>query len=475
MTILPLRPPPDYESEPEVTPAPAPEPASEGGAGGVPVLPEAFWAARPSLEHIRTAARSRLLAPDGVLGACLALVCANADWRFRLPAVVGAQGSLNVAMVLVAPSGGGKGGAFACANALLAGLPHSDDHRMGVAPLGSGEGLVRSFYDQITDPDGGPKAPKVWVQGRRGLLLRVDEAELLKALGARTGSTVTSLLRQGWSGETLGFAYVGESGQFRLPAWTYRLALLVALQPEVARFAFDDAAGGTPQRWTWVDAGSDREAPDLTPAWPGRLPVSDFPTWASEEQWATTDSEGLRHVVMQVDPLVVAEIVGQRRKVLRGEIEVDPLDSHASLARLKIAGLLAMLDGRVGINREDWWLAWLVESTSRQVRTWVAGQLRAAERKKDRASAERAGERAEASAVGDAAGRARLDRVARVLAHHLENHSGERCTRSCLRRAVASRERALFEGAEGIAVERGWLVVEADGEYRAGDSRPAPR
>jgi hypothetical protein len=53
-----------------------------------------------------------------------------------------------------------------------------------------------------------------------------------------------------------------------------------------------------------------------------------------------------------------------------GDITPD-LDGHSMLTRLKVAATFGLLDGRVGVNNEDWELAGIVMAHSLRVRTVV--------------------------------------------------------------------------------------------------------
>ncbi len=438
-----------------------------------PTLPDELWDARRVLGHVRTAARARLVAPDALLGATLARVCVSVDWRIVLPPIVGRQGSLNLSVALAGRSGTGKGSVADESAALLGRRAVSVEHPAGEAPAGSGEGIIKSFFDLVADPDSDKKnPPKVWQLARRAMLLRIDEGELLRALGQRSGQTTDQVLRQAWSGEALGGSYVGESGQRSLDAHGYRLAVLLAVQPEVGQFLLDGAAGGTPQRLLWLAGGADPGAPNNPPEHPGRLAL-DLPSFATLAHRVTEDYRGHRLATMGVHGEIAAELRAAQLAVLRGTVEVDPLDTHAGLGRLKVAGLLALLDGRADIDVEDWKLAGLVADTSRAVRTWMAGLLAGVERRNGWARTEYAADRAATIEMAVVGARADVRRVAAVMARHVARHDdGDPCTPRCLSRSVASRDRRHHAAALGHAAEVGW-IHDGDGQVRPGESRPA--
>jgi hypothetical protein len=57
-----------------------------------------------------------------------------------------------------------------------------------------------------------------------------------------------------------------------------------------------------------------------------------------------------------------------RHRVLTGDRAVDPLDGHLTLARLKVAFGLALLDSHAGITEDDWRIAGQLIEVSNRVR-----------------------------------------------------------------------------------------------------------
>ncbi len=444
-----------------------------GGDLSPTLLPEEFWIARPALAHIRTAARSRMIAPDALLGAVLARVCLNTDHRIVLPAIVGRTGTLNVTVGIAGPSGAGKGSVADESQSLIGTPALAADYHTGDAPAGSGEGMVAAFFDERPDPD--DKRRRLLVQVRQGMLIRVDEGETLRTLGDRKGQSTWTVLRQAFSAEALGDSYVSAPGR-RLPAHGYRLALLMAIQPELAHFIFADVAGGTPQRFLWF-AATDPGAPPVCdlPAHPGPLcwaaPRFDDP---AVQDRATIGPHGRRWVEMGVAPAIVTEVRRHRHVALTGE-EQDPMEAHGDLVRLKVAGLLAVLDGRTDLGLDDWRLAGTVAGTSRATREWMQARITAESHRRDHTSNERAAARAARVETAKAAATAGVDRIARVIRRHVHKHGAddpEGCNRRCLSRSVRSTDRDQLDAALGLAVRDG-SVVEVAGRYSPGESTPS--
>jgi hypothetical protein len=117
-------------------------------------------------------------------------VCQYVDHRFALPAIVGRTGSLNIPVGLAGRSGAGKGSVADESQALIGTPTTASDFRVGEAPAGSGEGMVKAFFELRADPDDNRR--RVLVRARESVLIRVDEGETLRSLAARQGHTWAS-------------------------------------------------------------------------------------------------------------------------------------------------------------------------------------------------------------------------------------------------------------------------------------------
>ena len=417
------------------------------------LLPAEFWSARPILGHIAAAARSRMVAPDALFGAVLARACSLIDHRFVLPAVVGRTGSLNVCVGLAGRSGAGKGSSTDTAEALTPGMPT----RWTTFSAGSGEGMVKQFFrrEQVEDESG--KKRSEWVQAYDAAMVRVDEGSMLGALAARQGQTTLERLREAYSGERLGSPAADADRGFQLPAHGYRLSLIAAFQPELAGAILADTIGGTAQRFVWF-ATVDPTAPDPLelPDWPGPLAWRP-PVWSSLA--AVEAPGGLRWTELSVAGEVVAEIRSVRWVRLKGEVDGGD-DTHRELSRLKIAAILAALDGRTDVALDDWRLAGVVTSTSAAVREWMRASIGDVARKAEQAATDRAVRRTVATtqAATD------VVRVAQVIRRKIEATGTDGLTLSEARKAVANRDRKTYFGpALGHAEAQGWVRRAEDG------------
>jgi hypothetical protein len=378
-----------------------------------------FWSARPILQHIFDYAKSRRTSPWAVLGVELARVIARVPPTLMLPPFVGGYGSLNIFVALVGLSGAGKGGAERAAQDAI-GMEH-----VATASVGSGEGLVHSYVKR--DRKGEQQSIT------EHMLFSVPEIDTLTAVGQRTGATLLPELRRAWSGEALGFAYADPTKRLRVE--TYRLALILGVQPGRAKALLDDADGGTPQRFIWLPA-NDRDAPEVAPSTPD-------PEWWDCPNVLAARREGMYSVpMMGVCDLAAKTIDDAALARLRGETEA--LDGHLLYAQLKTAAALALLDKRLDISEEDWLLADVVMRVSTRTREHVTAALQSSSKQRNLTQAERFAERT--FIVADKAAERDADHEQRVVQRIVTLlQGGSVMTRAELHRGVRHNYRHAFD------------------------------
>lgn len=429
-------------------------------ATDVGALDDEFWNARPYLATIRQAALSRMVAPTAVLGCVLARVSAFTPPSTCLPPLVGGTSTLSIFAALYAHSGGGKTTAVACAEALLPTVPAGC---IAALPLGSGEGLSDSYFDMVEETDGSGKKTKVKRQTRYGALFLLDEGQVLAEFGKRSGSTTASTIRTSWTGTHLGQANASAETKRLLRAGTYSIGIISLWQLNAAMTLIGDVDGGTPQRFVWF-ATTSQEISEDVPEWPGELDWTPPPTIAL--------GGNLQPAPMKVCVEVAHLIRSERARVGRGELLIDPLDTHRNLATLKVAGVLAVLDGRRDIEQADWSLAQRIMRHSDGVRGWVVG-----ESERRRQAHEEARLKAQimrdAMVEGSAVERA-LTQAARSAWRATTKAADGRVTRRMVHAAMASRIRqaVTIDDAIGEAIRLRWLVEDGDGHWKAGDAAP---
>lgn len=439
-------------------------------------LPDDFWQQRPYLTHIRQAAWARTTSPDAVLAAVLARIAANTNHRLAIPPLVGSAGSLNFYASIIAPSGAGKSTAMSIAEELV---PPSilDDVADGI-PLGSGEGLAEAFMGEKPEEDENGKTKKVRAQVRHNAFVVVDEGAAITAMMDRSGTTILESLRRGWTGQTLGQANASQDR--RRIVNNYRLGLIVAFQPELAGRLLADHHAGTPQRFIYL-SGTDPNIPDHAPDWPGPLPT---PT-LNPADIGLHETLYKNHTAIHfgVDNRIATRIRHEHRDKARGTRTVNELDAHEPMHRLKVAGLLAILDGRLNITTDDWQLADTIWTTSCAVRAWLAATSAQAERDAIEA---RAVVRAQSGiiedehrATHDERQAARVARRIATLIHDKAIPGGEwesGATHNQINRNTASRDRRHLDDAIQIAIAEQLITTgqgAQTGFYLPGPNRPA--
>jgi hypothetical protein len=419
-------------------------------------LPDEFWAARPSLQHIRQAAHNRTRSADSVFLFVLARVATIIPPSVKLPPITGGAASLNFTGAVVSASGGGKSTSGDVARELL---PIDRKDIKADVPPGSGEGLTELYFEFVDEDDDNGKKRKVKRQVKSAAYIYLDEGQALAEMGNRKGATLLPTIRSAWSGQTIGQSNASQETHRVLLPHSYRMAIMVGFQYEFAAHLIADASGGTPQRFVFASA-SDPNIPDQPPEWPGELHI-DIPP--------VIHGEG---TIIDFDPEVVAEIRQRALIQARGQSNPDPLDTHRDLVRMKVAALLARLEGRNDVNKEDWRLAGDVMRTSTAVRTLVIEYAKAAERRIEDARTQQAVRR-EAAIEDDATTRARVSGAKSIARVVRNDTTGKPVPKRRLTLGTGSKHRHLVSVDDMIeyAQKCRWIVPEGDG-WLVGDARP---
>lgn len=325
------------------------------GGGTTPGLnlPDDFWTSRDLLAHIRQGAHARLVSPDATLIGVLARFAAVVPPSYRLPALVGSEATFDFIGCSVASSSGGKTVANYVAADLL---PIERSDVLMDLPVGSGEGLIQSFMVEEIGDDG--KKTGRQIVGKTAVHFQVDEGTALMEQQARKGTTIVQTLCSAWSGSTLGQANASAETRRIIEAKRVRVAAVINIQTANGHLLLDErmTAVGLPQRIVFAHAHAPLPPLDQLPAWPGPLQV--------RQPHVITG----QHTVLDVTAEIAEEVRTGRYEVATGKRHLGPIDGHLTLSRLKIAGLLALLDERLLIGQEDWTLAGALIDSSVSVR-----------------------------------------------------------------------------------------------------------
>jgi len=470
-STLPALPVPGRDPELAVVAESVPEVIPEGKTSPLH-LPEEFWTERPAFEHIRQAARARMVSPDAVLGACLARVAASSPHTLELPAPVGVPTGLTFFVALAGPPESGKSAAAGVAASLIPAPPEVFDR----LPIGSGEGMVEILFELVTEEEGDKKV-KVKRQTRFAAIFHIDEGATLADLSARSGSTLMSTLRSAWSHQTLGNTNASAEKSRIVEGLHYVYGVTLGIQPELAGPLLAESSAGTPQRFVWLMA-TDPAADGTGDEWPG--PLGWEPPGPNELEEIATQRQGFRRHELSVCAGAIADIRADRVQANRGLDGRRLADAHVMLRRLKIAALLALLDHRLHVDDDDWRLAGIINETSRRVRDSVQGTVDLQEQRKEEVASERHVRRQ--LHVEDSKEQRALRTASKSVGNVVAKHDtegrhvdeGGGCTRRCLSQAMASSSRALVT-VEEVAAEaerQGWIAYRS-GRWMPGDSRPA--
>lgn len=315
------------------------------------VEPPGFWEARPELAAIKKWAHARIASPWAVLGAVLQRVSCLIPPTIVLPPVIGGRGSLNLIGCLVGPSGIGKGAAIAVAEACYPGPRGVIEDGIFRATIGSAEGIAHMFKR---------REKGVIEDIRNAVWFVVPEVDTLKAIGQRSGSALLPSMRDAYDGSDLSFSWANAEKRLPMAAHSYRLNLLIGVQPTHAGWILGDETGGFPQRCYWMPC-ADPTIPDERPQCPPPLPYLPGREW----------SGGVREVTLP--PEVADIIVGNQLISQRGGQAA--LDGHALFTREKIAYCLAVLCMRTEMTIGDWELAGQFMDRSNQTRAGIERSL----------------------------------------------------------------------------------------------------
>jgi hypothetical protein len=349
----------------------------------------------------------------------------------QLPGVIGGRVSLNAYCAFVSRSGGGKG-----ISDKVSRLAWPTD--IEVRLPGSGEGISEPFVVRGKESEDNERL--------HAYILTANEIDALTGLASRQGSILLAQLKSAWMGEPIGQSNASKATSRHVKEHDYRLCLSVGAQPGHAGVIFNDASGGTPQRFWWMpteDADMPRGGgPDPDPLNTAR------PAW-------TYQPDGVAEIIYGI-PEIEETVIEAHLARQRGQ--ADALDGHALLSRCKIAALLAIMHQRQTVHQLDWDMSEIVMQISDQTRNGLLEYDRQATRAKVR-------DRAVARAIGDAIYDDRvlegvkrsivrmLDRDGEQAGNELRSRLGKREKRDLFDQAITLLEHDGF--VERVDVERG--------------------
>ncbi|WP_261554195.1 hypothetical protein [Frankia tisae] len=323
-----------------------------------------FWESSPQLRHVAKLADANEASRWGVLAAMLAEAVSQVDPCFVLPRALGGRASLNLDVAIVGPTGSSKNKSI---NTAFDGLEVVGGEPTYRRELGSGEGIVAMFVEVV--PAKGEQPTRMRPLRTRAVST-IGEIRTLQAQAGRQGSILVPTILSMNMGEPAGGAYKTKGLDLALPAHSYRYCIIATSQTKKMGIMLREGDSGLPQRFWNVPATKPRI--DDPPEWPGPLqwkPASEY--LEGSNPWVEIpvgeDDDGSPITIMDlrepelievpVPAWVVQEVREENRKRDLGmwvDAEVDEIESHATLLRTKLANALSVLEGRYGIEDQDW-------------------------------------------------------------------------------------------------------------------------
>lgn len=405
----------------------------------IPTIPTSFWNT-PSLQRIKLASFSAVVAPDAVLHAVLARLAAFTPSDLLLPGIVGGPAPLNYFAAILARSGGGKSTAAKVAARLVPApdiLLGRDDIQ-----IGTGEGLVESFLEK---DESGEK-----VQVHHNAYVYVDEGEILRRYGSRDGTTLDVIIRSAFSGSTLGQTNASKATSRRLEANSYSIGLVAGFQPAKAGALLtpESIDGGTPQRFVWASGSMSSDDDHWIDShddveWPGPLKLN--------------TSVWTRGGLVKIAPVTARAIRDAHRAVNAGRETLPPLDAHEPLITLRMAALMALLHGRFNPIPDDHHRARILWRTNQQVRRWVQQEVDDADQDDLNRQIRREMQRSQAQVIARERAGDVAERIRGQVLRSLERHDGQ-ATFGVLKADITKRLHPYFEDAL-VDIARDRLIV----------------
>jgi hypothetical protein len=437
------------------------------------LFPETFWEARPEFTHIRQAAHSQGCSGEVAFYTVLTRLSAMLDHRIKANTGMRGRASLNFFAAIVGPASAGKTTGKKAGSQLLAPPLEKLDFRDNL-PIGTGEGIAEVFMGEREETDGethtkktatanvgDPVMKMVRKQVRHNAFFYVDEGEALVKLASRSGSTMGETIRRAAMGDALGQTNAEAARNRNIPEGMYSMGMLVGFQPESALPLLQEATLGTPQRFIW--------SPVTDPSIPARF--EDKP----EHPGLLLHQPHLAEVKEDWDiefPVEVQQELWEINNLRsRGEVEVDIMNGHEQMTRIKLASLLALLNGRWKVSLEDWELSRILWRASCSLRNSLMEQARrAAAREQEQRTAEYV-EKKRRAAAAESGDQVTVKRVALFIVRKVTEAP---LTVGAIRKSMASRDREWLGRGLDYGSAEGWLSEEG-GRISLGETRQSSR
>lgn len=354
-------------------------------------LPDSFWKLSKILTEIRNLCRERQATADVVLH------CLLAKLSSLLPANlwIGYGGETlptNYFTCVISPTGDGKSYALTITDKLAPSDEWLSVHLYAdnFSPS-SGQGIVDKFLidrtKKVPDPDDPSKMMKITIKERLldNMMVVFPEGSTFGKMRG-SSSILDEVLRSAFSGEKIGQHGATKGLSRQIEKNSYKMGVVLLIQPKLAGFVFDDMAGGLPGRFTWSisrelscpeseRAATLERAKELaksdTPITPLDLSATHLAI-ATAKEYHNGDQHGK---IIQIEPEIIDRIVEYRDKRRFGDIQESDVDGQKLMLTLRIGCLIALLHGRNVITKEDMKMTNIIWKTSCNARNYTANWL----------------------------------------------------------------------------------------------------
>lgn len=366
--------------------------------------------------------------------------------------------------IVVAPPATGKGRGRKLSAPLLPECNPTDGVPVQLRSIGSGEGMAQAYFDWAETGEAGPggKPEKELCQVRYGVLFFTDEGAVWDKYAQRSGQTTIETIRSMFMAEPIGGTYASQHNRkVWLRELEYRAVIMISVQPGVVGSLLSDWQSGTPQRFLWAPAGDPGRRPGELPDWPG--PLDWQPVGIDIQMRFDAPVHPIR-----VDKRIMAEIDIGLCAGLNYQVG-DMYNAHQNLLRLKVAMLLAILDGCLhtgrAVSMQDWKLAGMFVEMSNATRNQVLGLASAEQEQRRAGSIALHADKAMAAELAAQTTRDGVMLVAQRIRRQCQRHP-EGVTTQTLRnntKGPGGRDHKWFAQALARAQAEGWVEQKDDG------------
>ena len=417
------------------------------------IVDPGFWTESALLAHVHTAAWSVGRAPMALLMAVLARYATLIPPGYVIPPYLSATATFDLMTVIAGRSGAGKTSMLRRAAELI---PISDTQLLMERGLGSGEGLIEAFYGNVKVQGDDGKTHSERRQVRNGVNFSIDEGAIFAELGGRAGTTHVSRLCSAWSGAPLSVQNAQQETIRHLEHGQYRLTACMGIQTSLGHTLMNTDV--TTQGFTgrllfgWGEDPGKPE-PGNRPDDPGELAVAVPPVIQIAGRHERVDVAYAEAIFSEV----------QWNDHRREGTDVPLVEHHHDLLRLKIAGILALMENERSVSERHWGLATVLGDHSRAVRSHLQ-IVHSAESRVARHSA--AAVRADTELVIESV--KERQGIASMAANIRTKTPQEGIGRNKLSKVVsATKTRHRFEAALELAISNGWVTSDGERVSRA--------